>query len=361
MVRSHRCVVTLAAALAVASAARGQTPPPPAPPAPAPAASPAATLETVRVAASDFPTTEWKLTEEVLSSSPVVQSLAKSGTAEGLGVTAKRAQFQSITAPSGAGSLVALEFEGDVDDATYAKLCTALWGDKHKPSLGHAELLARSGHVAVVLAFPPTSSIRNWLCGRLRSRFLMRLPDESDERRKKLEPLERWIGAKNGETGQKVFEQEKATYANCSAATLMLGQFHHWQQHFDAEVAAYARAVELDSTLDPFTDDQQLFRVLQRWGQTLHVDMQKYDRSVPIFERAAQVAASFGDPTLRADALYDKACGLCLSGKTEGVVELLRDCFAGDKQLVENARRDPDLKALKDDPAFKALLEGAKQ
>jgi len=66
-------------------------------------------------------------------------------------------------------------------------------------------------------------------------------------------------------------------------------------------------------------------------------------------------------PELRDDAitLYNMACGEAQADQADRALELLGDALRRDPELAENAKDDPDLAALRDTPAFRALVAGA--
>ncbi len=68
-----------------------------------------------------------------------------------------------------------------------------------------------------------------------------------------------------------------------------------------------------------------------------------------------------GLPALRDDAitLYNMACGEAQADQADWALELLGDALRRDPALAENAKDDPDLAALRDTPAFRALVVGA--
>lgn len=56
--------------------------------------------------------------------------------------------------------------------------------------------------------------------------------------------------------------------------------------------------------------------------------------------------------------LYELACIETRAGESGRALELLRQAVAGDGRLAEHARQDPDLAAIRDDPAFASAVAG---
>jgi hypothetical protein len=54
--------------------------------------------------------------------------------------------------------------------------------------------------------------------------------------------------------------------------------------------------------------------------------------------------------------LFNIACCEARLGRTDDAVGHLRDAFAADKRVVENARSDEDLDSLREDPRFTDLV-----
>ncbi len=55
-------------------------------------------------------------------------------------------------------------------------------------------------------------------------------------------------------------------------------------------------------------------------------------------------------------ALYNLACGRVDEDRLDDALELLVEAFPLRPDLIEGAKRDPDLEALRDNPGFKALV-----
>lgn len=66
--------------------------------------------------------------------------------------------------------------------------------------------------------------------------------------------------------------------------------------------------------------------------------------------------AAFDSDKERAIATYNLACFYALVGKSEDAVRLLRQSFAAKPELVDVARRDPDLDPIRDTAGLKELL-----
>jgi hypothetical protein len=70
-------------------------------------------------------------------------------------------------------------------------------------------------------------------------------------------------------------------------------------------------------------------------------------------ERLQEVNAERPNEAL---VLFNIACCEARLGRTDDAVEHLREAFAADKRVVENARTDEDLDSLREDPRFTELV-----
>ena len=323
--------------------------------APPPPARVAPTFETLHLTAVEMPSTEMKLGGELNATSPLVKSLAESGTIEGLAAPAARHDFQTITAPSGGGSIVYLDFGAAMSGATLKTIQKAVWGEKEKPTREHPEWIVRAGDGVVLLSFPLSSRVGRFAGQRLRSKFGLRVPVDDEDARKVLEPLVKAYRNHDAAVGIFEFEGHADKYAKYAYAGFLEGEFRSGKKQWEAADAAYARALRLDLAADPLPDDATMWQLLENRGEALY-HQKKYDDAEKALDWAIVLAASIGDDKGQAQSLYNLACTLALSGKKETVVARLAECFKLDPSMVETARNDEDFVSMKDDPAFQKLL-----
>lgn len=75
-----------------------------------------------------------------------------------------------------------------------------------------------------------------------------------------------------------------------------------------------------------------------------------YDKGLEIDRKLVQLMAD--DPIVH----YNLACSLCLIGKKAEALKILKRAVQLGYDDPEHMREDPDLKALREEPAFKKLL-----
>ncbi len=73
-------------------------------------------------------------------------------------------------------------------------------------------------------------------------------------------------------------------------------------------------------------------------------------------DAASEMRAISAPSSALGAALYNLACGRVDEDRLDDALELLVEAFPLRPDLIEGAKRDPDLEALRDNPGFKALV-----
>ncbi len=89
----------------------------------------------------------------------------------------------------------------------------------------------------------------------------------------------------------------------------------------------------------------------------LHLEKGDFDAAEKTELWAYDVAGrAADDQASRAGNIYNLGCFYARAGRVEPAVARFREAFAGDRNLVEWARNDPDLDRIRSHPAIKALM-----
>ncbi len=315
------------------------------------------TFESLHVDAAELPNKDWRLAPEPAFASPQPATLLD-GSALGAAASAvKRKEVQTIAGPSGTGSILLLEFEPKIPDGVTAILVKHLWDEAGRPTRQRPEVYARSGNLVVVLSFSLTSPIRNWTCDRMRRRFGLRLPFDSEQLRPLLAPVMRQYEAGNAEGGLQLLHAAQEKLAGVSFAAWLEGELCWGKEDWAGTEAAFARALKLDAESDPLPDDDTVRRCVDGRGTALY-GLKRWDDAVAKFREAAELAADLGRTKDQAASLYNGACSLALGGKSDDALALLKQALAlDDGALKRHAKSDKDFDSLKERPDYKALLE----
>lgn len=352
-----RTVRTLLFIALAGSSAAGSQETPPAAEEPAQGAATrreAATFEALRFAPGDLPKDDWKLEAELACASSDGKALFEEGTPAGTAVIPKRKEFQTIGGPSGRGTLLVFEYPGGVPAEVVAAVREKVWGGGRTPSRIRPELLAHSGDLLVVLSFPLTSPIKNWVAGRLRDRFGLRLPYESEERATALAPVLRALRAEDSHNGLAALKDGGETLASSSFAAYLEAQFHEMKEYWSGADKAYARALELDATVDPLESDLLAWETAERRGNAIY-QMGKYADAIPVIRAAAEIAGRSGFKRERGQSLYNAGCCLALLGKADEALPCVAEAFQLDPALKTHARTDKDMDSLRELDEYKKI------
>jgi serine/threonine protein kinase len=111
-------------------------------------------------------------------------------------------------------------------------------------------------------------------------------------------------------------------------------------------------------TLGP--DHPDTLSALELVGNTLAYEKQ-YAKAETIFREAVQRARQNSDKSVRATAWYNYACGAAIAGHRDAAFDYLGKATAAGSKDVAVMANDTDLKALRSDPRFDALIAQAKQ
>jgi tetratricopeptide (TPR) repeat protein len=348
----------LVAALAATPAAAAQESAPaaekPAAGAAAAASREAPTFEALHFAPGDLPKADWKLEAELACASTDGKALFEDGTPAGTSAIPKRKDFQTIGGPSGRGTLLVFEYPGGVPAEVVAAVREKLWAGGRTPSRLRPELFAHAGELLVVLSFPLTSPIKNWVAGRLRDRFGLRLPYESEDQAAALAPVLRAINAEDAYNGLAALKDGGEKLANSSFAAYLEAQFHEMKEYWSGADKAYARALELDATVDPLASDLLAWETTERRGNAIY-QMGRHADAIPVIRAAADIAGRNGFKRERATSIYNVGCCLSLIGKTAEAIPCVAEAFELDPTLKTHARTDKDMDPLREMEEYKKI------
>ena len=135
-----------------------------------------------------------------------------------------------------------------------------------------------------------------------------------------------------------------------------VGTLEHARRRFKQAVAAYGRAVEIKPNLaTPWKNMGSAYLALGRVEQGLSAYRRALSLDPGVLEARTGAVASGLD---RATESYYLAKMFASSGQAEVALQFLLKAEAAGFRDWGKVRRDPDFKALAEDPRFKQLLEG---
>jgi len=79
------------------------------------------------------------------------------------------------------------------------------------------------------------------------------------------------------------------------------------------------------------------------------------DQAIALQESIAQSLQGFADPTVASYGVYNLACVYARTGRHENAIRTLGESLRLNPSLTEWSKQDPDLNALRDEPAYLAL------
>jgi hypothetical protein len=356
-------VVAAIAAGAPRALAQGDPKKPVAPPVPAPAAHPAParvapTFDSLHVAAAELPE-GWSLSKEIRTVSPQPTTLLEDDVYSLILPKPLHRDFQTIAGKSATGSILYFDWGEKIPDAVEEFVPALLFGeDKEQSTKLHPEMLVRIGGVLVILSFPLDSPERVWAIERLRKRFGVRVGVNMDlALRPVYAKLE--VAVQDGgdaKAGLAYAEVHAAEIARSSFASFLEGELATGLQGWERARKAYAQALELDATTDPFPDDGVAWASRDGLG-TAFWGLKKYDDAIRELTLAAKVAADLKRPQDQAHCLYNLACSQALAGKVDEALATLKQSLALDPSEKQHAASDDDFASLRARPEFQALVK----
>ncbi|MDD8027888.1 MAG: transglutaminase-like domain-containing protein [Acidobacteriota bacterium] len=90
------------------------------------------------------------------------------------------------------------------------------------------------------------------------------------------------------------------------------------------------------------------------------VEARNWTGALDVLERQLGLADRIGNPSIKADVLYNKACYLALSGQKARAIAAAREAVKAGFTDYEKYAADSDLDSLRPDPEFKAFLADIK-
>jgi hypothetical protein len=363
-IRGIQSALVVAAIVAVEPRAFAQGDPrkPAAPPAPAPAAAPAParvapTFDALHVAASELPE-GWSLSKEMRTASPQPATLLEDDLYSQILPKARHQDFQTIVGKSATGSILYFDWGEKIPDAVEEFVPPLLYGEKTQATKEHPELLVRKGGVLLILSFPFEAEERQWVIQRLRRRFGLRLGMNPDPVVKTVVAKLYKEGGKGGDAkaGLAYAAEHASDVAKSSFASFLEGEIATGLEDWERARTAYARALELDATTDPFPDDGIAWASRDGLG-TAFWGLKKYDDAIRELTLAAKVAADLKRPEDQGHCLYNLACSQALSGKGDEALATLKQSLALDPKQKEHASKDDDFASIRARPEFQTLVK----
>ena len=342
--------------------AQGDPRKPVAPPAPAPAATAAPariapTFESLHVTAAELPE-GWSLAKQLATVSPQPATLMESDVYSQILPKPRHQDFQTIVGKTAKGSILYFDWGEKIPDAVEEFVPALLFGGKEKSTKEHPELIVRTGGVMQILSFPLDSAERGWAIDRLRKRYGLRFGVNMDPA---LKPVLAKLAAANRDGGDEkaglVFAAEHASdVARSSFASFMEGELATGAQDWERARKAYAQALELDATVDPFPDDGIAWASRDGLG-TAYWGLKKYDDAIRVLTLAAKEAADLKRPKDQGHCLYNLACSQALSGKGDDAIATLKQSLALDPSQKKHAGEDEDFASIRTRPEFQSLVK----
>jgi eukaryotic-like serine/threonine-protein kinase len=109
-------------------------------------------------------------------------------------------------------------------------------------------------------------------------------------------------------------------------------------------------------------DHQSALETLESLGISISHDGQRYAEAEQLFREAIERATKANQPRILAQAWYNFACGAAVAGRHDEAIKYLnRAVDNGFEVTVESIASDPDLKSLRGNVAFEALLTKMRQ
>jgi len=355
-------VVAALAAGAPRAFAQGDPKKPVAPPAPAPAATPAParvapTFDALHVAAAELPE-GWSLSKEMRTASPQPATLLEDDLYSQILPKARHQDFQTIVGKSATGSILYFDWGEKIPDAVEEFVPPLLFGGKEKSTREHPEWMVRTGGVLLIVSFPLESEERKWTIERLRRRFGLRLGMNPDPAVKSVVAKLFKEGGKGGDVkaGLAYATEHASDVAKGSFASFLEGELATGAEDWARARTAYARALELDATTDPFPDDGIAWASRDGLG-TAFWGQKKYDDAIRELTVAAKGAADLKRPKDQAHCLYNLACSQALAGKGDDALASLKQSLALDPSQKEHASKDDDFGSIRARPEFQQLVK----
>jgi hypothetical protein len=363
LARVALAVVAAIAAVAPRAFAQGEPKKPVAPPAPPPVARPAParvapTFESLQVTADELPE-GWSLSKQIRTVSPQPATLLEDDLYSPILPKPHHRDFQTIVGKTTTGSILYFDWGEKIPDAVEEFVPALLFGEKKEQSTKlHPELIVRHGGLMVILSFPLDSAERGWAIDRFRKRFGLRFGINMD-------PALRPIFAKlkaavddggDAKAGLAYAEKHTAEIARSSFASFLEGELATGLQDWERARKAYAQALELDATTDPFPDDGVAWASRDGLG-TAFWGLKKYDDAIRELTLAAKEAADLERPEDQGHCLYNLACSQALKGLGDEALATLKQSLALDPSQKEHASKDDDFASIRARPEFQALVK----
>jgi len=331
---------------------------PKAPVAPAAAtARVAPTFDALHVAASELPE-GWALSKELATASVQPATLLEDDLYSQILPKARHQDFQTIVGKSATGSILYFDWGEKIPDAVEEFVPPLLYGEKTQATKKHPELLVRKGGILLIISFPFEAEERQWVIQRLRRRFGLRLGMNPDPAlRPVVAKLYKEVDKGGDAKAALAYASEHASdVAKSSFASFLEGELATGAEDWARARTAYARALELDATTDPFPDDGIAWASRDGLGMAFW-GLKKYDDAIRELTLAAKVAADLERPKDQAHCLYNIACSQALAGKGDEALASLKESLALDPSQKEHAAQDEDFASIKARPEFQALVK----
>lgn len=372
----RRGLVALLLPIVLTSPARAQGEPskPKRPPAKPPAAAPgdpepaapkvepakrvAPTFAALHVGADELPK-DWKFEEQLACVSPQPRSLFEDDIYSQILPKAKHQDFQTIAGAKARGSILYFDWGDKIPEAAEEFIPSFLLGGDEKTTPTHPERIVRVGEVMLILSFPFQSAEGNWVVERLRLRFGLRIAHDLGAARSVIATLSRHFEKETKEeteAGLAFATEHQKEVAASSYASFLEGELAVGAKDWTRAEKAYARALELDATSDPFVDDGLFFASKDGHGNALW-GLKKWEEAARELREAAKIAADQKRPDAQGHSLYNVACCLARLGKADEAIATLKQSIALEPKGKGDAAKDEDFESIRSRPEFQALLK----
>jgi tetratricopeptide (TPR) repeat protein len=252
------------------------------------------------------------------------------------------------------GSVLMFEYRAEEVETVRAYLAGHLWGDAGRPTEAHPEDLVVVGRAVLVLCFDPQDSAGDWYIKHLQTRHEAAVA----RRCPALFELEREIARVNavGPRAQApIMARRESALLGCSFGAVRVGEVARELGDWPRAETAFRRALALAADGDSLTIRGARF--VAHYGLALAVAARgREEESLPLFERALQVARAEGSRQFEGWAQFNLACVRAELRQYPAAAEALQAAIAIDPSHRTRARSDPSFRKARRLPAFKRLL-----
>ncbi len=351
------CLPSLVAlgAVALAQGAPKKAAAPPAPAAAAPTRV-APTFESLHVTAAELPA-GWSLGKEIRTVSPQPATLLEDDLYSQILPKPRHHDFQTIVGKTATGSVLYFEWGDRIPDAVEEFVPGLLFGEKEQSTEEHPEQIIRIGGLMVIVSFPLRCEERQFVIGRLRSRFGVRTTHALGPLKDAILTLNR-ATAKGGDVkaGLDYATAHAEQLAGSSFAAYLEGELATAAEQWERAEKAYARALALDAATDPLDGDILAWGARDGHGTALYA-LKRYDEALRELTAAAAEAAALKRPKNQGHSLYNAACCLALLKKDDEAVATLKQSLALDPSEKAHAAEDEDFASIRARPEFQSLVK----